>query len=104
MQAARERMIDGRNVVIMHQILAESERNPELVALHRKRTIEPKIAAIIGLLEAGVAAGEVRNDVDLALVAEVLAGSWMARWNHGEPFPRNWSDQIVATIWPAIAA
>jgi AcrR family transcriptional regulator len=104
MQAARERMIDGRNVVIMHQILAESERNPELVALHRERTIRPKVNAVVGLLQNGVELGEVRSDVDLELIAELLAGSWMARWNHGEPFDSDWSQRIVDTIWPAIAA
>jgi AcrR family transcriptional regulator len=104
MQGARERMIDGRSVVIMHQILAESERNPELVALHRKRTIEPKIAAMVGLLQEGVERGEVRADVDLELVSELLAGSWMARWNHGQPFPPDWSARLIDTIWPAIAA
>jgi AcrR family transcriptional regulator len=104
MQAAREHMIDGPGMTIMRQIMAESQRNPELVKLHRERTIQPKMALMIGLLEDGVARGEVRPDADLGLIAELLSGSWMARWNRGEPFPPDWSQRVVDAIWPAIAA
>lgn len=104
MQAARERMIDGPGMTILRQILAEDGRNPELVRLHRQRTVQPKMAAMIGLIEEGVRRGEVRADVDPALIAELLTGSWMARWNRGESFPADWSERVVDAIWPAIVA
>jgi AcrR family transcriptional regulator len=104
MQSARERMIDGPGMTIMRQILAEAQRNPELVRLHRERTIQPKMAAIAGLLQEGVERGEVRGDADLQLIAELLSGSWLARWNRGAEFPADWSTRVVDAIWPAIAA
>lgn len=104
MQGARERMIDGSGMTIMRQIMAESKRNPELVRLHRERTIQPKMAAMVRLLEDGVERGEVRPDADLQLITELLTGSWMARWNRGEEFPGNWSERVVDAIWPALAA
>jgi AcrR family transcriptional regulator len=104
MQGARERMIDGSGMMIMRQIMAESTRNPELVRLHRERTIQPKMTALVGLLEQGVERGEVRPDADLQLIAELLTGSWMARWNRGEEFPDDWSERVVDAVWPALAA
>lgn len=104
MQAARERMIDGPGMMIMRQILAESQRNPELVRLHRERTIQPKMAVMVGILEEGVTRGEVRADIDPQLIVELLSGSWMARWNRGEEFPADWSTRVVDAIWPAVAA
>ncbi|MBJ7354588.1 MAG: TetR/AcrR family transcriptional regulator [Thermoleophilaceae bacterium] len=104
MQAARERMIDGPGMMIMRQILAEAQRNPELVRLHRERTIQPKMAVMVGVLEQGIERGEVRPDADLQLIAELLSGSWMARWNRGEAFPPDWSERVVDAIWPAISA
>ena len=104
MQGTRERMIDGSGMTILRQILAESKRNPELVRLHRERTIQPKMAAMVGLLEDGVARGEVSPGADLQLIAELLAGSWMARWNRGGEFPEDWSERVVDAIWPALVA
>jgi hypothetical protein len=97
-------MIDGSGMMIMRQIMAESTRNPELVRLHRERTIQPKMTALVGLLEQGVERGEVRPDADLQLIAELLTGSWMARWNRGEEFPDDWSERVVDAVWPALAA
>lgn len=104
MQSARERMIDGPGMTIMRQILAESQRNPELVRLHRERTIRPKMAVMVEVLQEGVERGEVSPDADLQLIAELLSGSWMARWNRGDAFPPDWSERVVDAIWPAIAA
>ncbi len=104
LQTTRERMIDGPGMMVLQQILAEAQRNPELVRLHRERTIRPRMAVVVGLLQDGIARGEVRADADLNLITEVLMGSWMARWNRGEEFPADWSTRVVDAIWPAIAA
>jgi hypothetical protein len=88
----------------MSQILAETQRNPELVKLHRERTVGPRVATIIRVLEAGIAAGEVRADLDLDVAAELLTGSWISRLVRGNDFPKDWSERVVDTIWPAISA
>jgi hypothetical protein len=74
------------------------------VKLHRERTIQPKMAGMLKVLGDGVERGELREGLDLGLIAELLSGSWMARWNRGEPFPPDWSERVVDAIWPAIAA
>lgn len=104
LQATRRRMVDGPGGVIMSQILAETQRNPELVKLHRERTVGPRVATIIRVLEAGIAAGEVRADLDLDVAAELLTGSWISRLVRGNDFPEDWSERVVDTIWPAISA
>lgn len=102
LQAARERMIDGPGMVVQRQVLAEAGRNPELVRLHRERTIGPRVAILRRVLEEGVARGEIRPDADLDLACDLLNGSWMARWARGERFDRDWADRVVETIWPAL--
>jgi AcrR family transcriptional regulator len=104
MQATRGRVIDGPGSVILPQILAESQRNPELVKLHRERTIGPRFDEIRVLLEDGIRAGDLRPDLDIDLVIEMLAGSWMARSARGGDFPADWSERVVDAIWPALAA
>ncbi|MFT4050045.1 MAG: TetR/AcrR family transcriptional regulator [Solirubrobacterales bacterium] len=104
LQATRERMIDGPGMIVQRQVLAEAGRNPELVELHRERTIGPRIAILHKVLQEGVEAGEVRPDLDLDLTCDLLVGSWMARWARGEKFAPDWSRQVVATIWPALSA
>jgi hypothetical protein len=104
LQAARERMIDGPGMVIQRQVLAEAGRNPELVRLHRERTIGPRVAILRHVLEQGVAAGEVRADADLDLACDLITGSWMARWARGEKFDRDWAARLVEAIWPALSS
>lgn len=103
-EMTRRKMIDNSGIIVTWQILSEAQRNPELVELHRTRTIGPRLAVLTGILEDGVRAGDVRADADIDLVTDMLTGSWMARWARGNDFPRDWSARVVDALWPAIAA
>jgi len=104
LEATRKRMVDNGGMTIKHQILAEAERNPELVRLHQERTIGPRMGVFAEIIREGTKRGELRDDIDPMLVAELLTGAWMARWARGAGFPRYWSKNVVDAIWPSITA
>ena len=87
---------------LLGTLWAEEERNPDLVRLFRERVIKPRRAMIIDVLRRGQDRGELRDDFDPALVTEMMVGAHFARQFNGRPFPRDWAEQIVATIWPAL--
>ncbi len=104
LEATRKRMILGPGIAIQRQILAEAKRNPQLVELHRERTIRPRTAIIRSVLEEGVERGEVSSSADLDLACDLINGSWMARWARGEEFAEEWAERVVEALWPALSA
>jgi AcrR family transcriptional regulator len=83
-------------------LLAEEGTNPELLAFFRERVISPRIAALRGVLERGIARGEVRSDTDLDAAIHMLFGSFLAGRLSGSGAGDDWPDRIVATLWRAI--
>jgi AcrR family transcriptional regulator len=96
---SKQRVQDMR---LIGTLWAEQERNPELLKLFRQRVIGPRREMMLEILRRGQERGEVRQDVDTGLVLEMLIGAHFARQFNGRPFPRDWADQIVETIWPAL--
>jgi AcrR family transcriptional regulator len=96
---SKQRVQDMR---LIGTLWAEQERNPELLKLFRQRVIGPRREMMLEILRRGQERGEVRQDVDTGLVLEMLIGAHFARQFNGRPFPRNWSEQVVETIWPAL--
>jgi len=96
---SKQRVQDMR---LVGTLWAEQERNPELVKLFRQRVIGPRRKMMLEILRRGQERGQVREDVDTALVLEMLIGAHFARQFNGRPFPRDWAGQVVDTIWPAL--
>ena len=96
---SKERMQDMR---LVGTLWAEQERNPELVKLFRERVIGPRRKMVVEVLRRGQERGELRADLDPNLVTEMMVGAHFARQFNGRAFPKDWADQIVATIWPAL--
>jgi AcrR family transcriptional regulator len=55
-------------------LLAEAADHPEMHAIFRATLIEPRRAIVRTILERAVARGELRDDLDLDLVTDLLAG------------------------------
>jgi AcrR family transcriptional regulator len=99
--AARERKQSMR---LLGTLFLERDRNPELLELFRERVIEPRRSRMVAVIERGRARGELRPEVDPALAAEMMIGAYFARMLNGLPFPRDWAEQVVEQIWPALEA
>ncbi len=62
------------SVPLLGALLAERDRQPELLALYRERLFEPRMRKISALLRAAQASGDVRKDADIASVTLLLLG------------------------------
>jgi AcrR family transcriptional regulator len=65
--------------MVLPLLLAEAAEDPELFEAVRGTLIAPRRAAARTVLERGVARGEIRDDVDLELLIDTLAGPLIYR-------------------------
>jgi len=78
MERMRRNWVNSRHGRVMRQLSAEGSRNPELYQAFRDRLVAPRQAATFAVLRKGVDAGEIRTDVDLRWVNDLLVAPVMA--------------------------
>ncbi len=83
--------------------LAEEQHTPELIELFRERIVQPRRQLMRQILERGKTQGQIRPEVDSYMVAEMMIGSYYARYLAGEQLGKNWPEQVVNFIWPMIS-
>lgn len=103
-RAVHGALIGQGRMHLFGSIFAEDHHNPDFVRLFREQVIEPRRGHFREALASGIAAGQVRPDVDVAVITDFLIGSFMSRWLSGLPVPEGWPETTVDAIWPAIAA
>jgi Tetracyclin repressor-like, C-terminal domain len=87
---------------VLGSILAEHDE--ELLELHRRRVVWPRIEQAVALIEEGQVAGEIRSDADPRLVLEMMVGSFFSRHIAGRELAGDeWARQVVATLWEGLA-
>ncbi len=79
--------------------LIGAREDPGALALHRQRVVEPRMGYIRALLEQARSAGDLRDDADLDLALEMLAGSVFARRVSGAVTVPDWAKRAVDAIW-----
>ena len=85
-------------------LLVEERGHPELLEAARGQMIEPAVERFRAVLRRGVERGELRADLDLGAAAHALLGSFFVRYlEAGRPGP-GWAEDVVAALWPALAA
>jgi len=98
-QLSKEKVEDMR---MMGTLWGEEERNPELIRLFRERVITPRRKLMLDTIERGIERGEIREGVDPVLVVEMMVGAHLARRFNGRTIPRDWAEQVIDQIWPAL--
>jgi AcrR family transcriptional regulator len=78
------------------------ERDPEVLELHRERTIRHGQEVSRAILERAQERGEIRADADLDIAMEMLFGSFFARRLNGREAP-NWAEDAVSTLLRGLA-
>lgn len=58
----------------MSRVFADMQIHPELAAVYKENVVEPRRRLVRQILERGVARGELRDDLDLELVVDMLIG------------------------------
>jgi AcrR family transcriptional regulator len=79
-------------------VLAEEHSTPELLALFRRRLVEPRRKELGEVLEHARERGELRADADIETAVNMLVGSYYARYLAGSSFPEDWPQAEVDTV------
>ncbi|MGC5011210.1 TetR/AcrR family transcriptional regulator [Streptosporangium sp. DT93] len=96
---------DARSRCVMSIAMNEAERHPRLVGRIQQEAIEPRKAVVTALLRRGIATGELRADLDLAIAMATLVGTvmWYIRTtgDHSSPdLAERVVDQLLAGLGP----
>jgi AcrR family transcriptional regulator len=90
-------------MTVLGSLMAEERRDPELMRTFRELIFQPRHEIARGLLARGIAQGEVRHDIDVDAVLDLLFGALLSRALSGAGLSREWLDGVVSALWPAIA-
>jgi AcrR family transcriptional regulator len=78
-----ERMLDRRASRILRSLIVEADAFPDLHRSYFEEIVLPRREAMYRALRRGVASGEVRSDIDVPAVAELLVGPILSRLSSG---------------------
>ncbi|WP_391960386.1 TetR/AcrR family transcriptional regulator, partial [Streptomyces somaliensis] len=79
LEAVRLRGAARRSSAALHTVFAQLHGYPKLREAYRRAVVEPHRRATLDVLRRGVAAGEVRPDADVELLADLLVGPLVLR-------------------------
>ncbi len=97
------RALETAGMSMIGTLLVEEGRTPELLERFRERAIGPNRGLARGILRRARDQGLLREDADLELALDMLAGPLFARHLTGQPFPRDWEERVIAAVWRSIA-
>jgi AcrR family transcriptional regulator len=93
---------------VLPRLLADAADDPDLLEALQQSLVRPRRAAIAAIVRRGVERGELRADLDVDLVSEMLLGPMIARvlMSGGDPgaievLPMRVWDTLAAGIGPA---
>jgi AcrR family transcriptional regulator len=88
---------------ILGVVLAEEPEHPELLRRWRDTVGTAASTAVRELVERGQDSGQLRGDLDAALVTDVVIGAYVAHYIHDGHPGRAWPEAVVTALWPAFA-
>lgn len=103
MQNFRKSLLRPNGMSLVGTVLAEERHTPELLALFRRRLVEPRRRMLREVLERAKAAGELRRDADLDAAVNMLVGALYARYLASSRIPTGWGDVLVDIVWEGVA-
>lgn len=89
-------------LTILGTVMAEQQRDPELLKRFWERVILPHRAATASILERGMRRGDVREETVPEVVGEALIGAFLARRLSGLTVTPEWIELVVAMLWEGI--
>ncbi len=93
----------GLAFAMLGTLLVKEHEDPALLELFRQQLIRPRIEVVSGLLRQGIERGELRADLPLPLVVQMLVGAIFARHIAGQPEDAEWMEAVLDMLWRGIA-
>jgi AcrR family transcriptional regulator len=90
---------------LLASVLGELQRNPEFAHVYADRVVRPRRQALVGRLAQAQERGELRADLDVEHVADLLGGPLLLRLLPLglPPVNERYAEELLATIWRGIA-
>ena len=85
---------------LLGTLLAEERRHPELLEVFRTRLAGPRRTLLHQALADGITAGELPGSADPDVLANLLIGSFYARYIATSELPQNWPNRALGSVWP----
>jgi AcrR family transcriptional regulator len=87
-------------MAILGTLLAEEHRHPELIEIFRTRLAGPRRALLRHALTDGITTGDLPPSADPDILANMLLGSFYARYIATSDLPADWPQRTLASVWP----
>ncbi len=100
----RQALIIDLGTTTVGSIIAEAQRQPELIAALRTQFTEPRRDVIRTLLARATQRGELRGGLDIETIIDLLIGGLFIHNIHTGDTPKTIIPRILNTIEPAIPA
>jgi AcrR family transcriptional regulator len=93
------------NIASIFGAMIVSERDePALMELLRRQIMAPRLVIANQLFQRGIKRGELRADISIPIVTQMLLGSLIARHVSGDPEDDVWLEDLVDTLLRGLAA
>ncbi len=96
----RDTMVRRNGLAVLAAVLAERDRNPELLERFRSHVAQPREHRLRAALVRGVANGSLPAGLDPGLTVSLLTGSLYACYLRGERIRGDWAGRVLGIIWP----
>jgi AcrR family transcriptional regulator len=97
-------LTQGPFASLIGTVMAEQQRQPDLMDAFRERVALPRRQILQRLLRRGIERGEVRADLDLEQTADVFVGMVIGRHVSGLGFDDKWFESAIEFFWRGIRA
>jgi hypothetical protein len=97
-------MTEGPFGQLVGTVLAEEERQPELIEAFRERIAFPRRELAKKVIRRGIERGDVRAELDVEQAADALVGNVIGRQIAGLPYDDQWFESAVEFFWRGIRA
>jgi AcrR family transcriptional regulator len=105
-EAIRNRGESRRASAVLRMALTEARNHPKLARMYHDTVIEVRRDVMRRVLKRGIAAGEIRADLDVELLMELFAGPMLARavLRDWEPLEAGLSERMVDAVLDGVRA
>ncbi|MET8224358.1 TetR/AcrR family transcriptional regulator [Streptomyces sp. NPDC004082] len=99
-EALRRRGLVNRSSAILHNVYAQMKSSPRVWAAYHAMVIEPRRRLAFEVLRRGQLSGELRDDVDVELLNDIVVGPMLVRalMRPEAELPDGLAEQIVDTV------
>ncbi|MFD5424590.1 TetR/AcrR family transcriptional regulator [Streptomyces sp. NPDC127084] len=100
LESVRVRGLAHRSSALLHNVLAQMKSHPKLWAAYVATVIDPRRATVLQILRRGIAGGELRADVDIDLINDLIVGPILVRavMRPDAPLPEDLAERMVAAV------